>query len=189
MRCARGAKRWGRRPSSAPAAGCFRKHSRRRRCCGHGCGGWTRWACKLDAASPLDRLGRARPPAAFKRRTDRAPSKPRATVLALGGGSWLRGSELDLYLAWAQRSPPRCQHIAVAAGHSGFTVAWPSLSRPLRRPAAQGRCASFGSRRPRRSHRDPHRNRGRRDLRAVGRLREMIGSRGGDPQIAVGPTG
>ena len=41
-RCAHGAKRWGSRPSSAPAAGCFRKRSRPRRCCGRGCGGWTR---------------------------------------------------------------------------------------------------------------------------------------------------
>ena len=89
MRCARGAKRWGRRPSSAPAAGCFQRHSRRRRCCGHGCGGWTRsassWRCVT--AGPV---GTSKAASAFKPRTDRAPWKPRATVLALGGASWPR---------------------------------------------------------------------------------------------------
>ena len=48
--CARGARRWGSRPSSAPAAGCSRKRSRPRRCCARGCGGWTRRACNSRCA-------------------------------------------------------------------------------------------------------------------------------------------
>ena len=40
MLCGNGAKRWGSRRLSVPAAGFFHKRSKRRRCCARGCGGW-----------------------------------------------------------------------------------------------------------------------------------------------------
>ena len=103
-RCATGARRWGSRPSSAPAAGCFQKPSRPRPCCARGCGGWMRWACnwRCAIAGPA---GTSRAVCCFKRRMDRSASRRSATVLALGGASWPRlGSDG----AWVgDRSPPR----------------------------------------------------------------------------------
>ena len=45
--CATGARRWGRKPLSAPAAGYFQKPSRHRPCCAPGCGGWIRSGVQL----------------------------------------------------------------------------------------------------------------------------------------------
>ena len=124
--CATGARRWGSRPSSAPAAGCFRKPSRPRRCCAPGCGGWTRWACnsRCVIAGPA---GTSRAVCCSKRRTDRAPSKPSATVLALGGASWPRlGSDG----AWAETLAARGVTISpLRPANCGFTVAWSDIFR------------------------------------------------------------
>ena len=125
-RCATGARRWGRRPLSAPAAGCFQRPSRRRPCCGRGCGGWIRWACnwRCVTAGPA---GTSRAVCVFKRRMDRTPSRrarPCWRSAAQAGRGWApmaRGSEM-LAAKGVQISPLR-------PANSGFTVAWSDIFR------------------------------------------------------------
>ena len=137
--CAHGAKRWGSRPSSAPAAGCFRKRSRPRRCCARGCGGWTamgvqfalrhRWTGWDDDGRLLFRnAGRS---ARRRRARDRAGARRRKLAAArlgrrMGGNARREGRD----------------DIAAAAGQLRLhrrLVRY--LPRPFRRPAAQGRRA------------------------------------------------
>ncbi len=123
-RCATGARRWGSRPLSAPAAGCFRRPSRHRHCCARGCGGWTRAAC----ASPFVTAGQDG--TASGRLIFQTPDGPRAiacksAVLALGGASWPRlgsdGAWADVLAAKGGVSH-RC-----GPANSGFTVAWSEI--------------------------------------------------------------
>ena len=115
------------------------RRSRPRRCCARGCGGWTPWACnsRCVTAGPA---GTRRAACCFRRPTDPSSSIAGATVLALGGASWPRlGSDA----AWAEMLAAKgVDDIAAQARqlrlHRRLVR---HLPRPLRRPAAQGRCA------------------------------------------------
>ena len=98
----------------------------------------------IRAAPPLDRLGRGRPSAVSRRRTDRAPSRPRATVLALGGASWPRlGSDG----AWAEILAAKDVAISpLRPANCGFTVAWSEIFRDrFEGQPLKGVALSFGA--------------------------------------------
>ena len=124
--CANGAKRWGSRPLSAPAAGFSRRRSRPRRCCARGCGGSTRWACnsRCGTAGPA---GMRRAACCFKLPMGNAHVDARATVLALGGASWPRlGSDG----AWVETLAAKGVTISpLRPANCGFTVAWSDIFR------------------------------------------------------------
>ena len=175
--CATGARRWGSRLSSAPAAAFSQKPSRPRRCCGPGCGGWIRWACSLVLRhrwTGWDEQGRL---------LFQTPDGPRAvethaTVLALGGASWPRlGSDG----AWAEMLAAKGVTISpLRPANSGFTVAWSDIFRDrFEGQPLKGVALSFGPHtRAWRSHHHPHRHRGRRGLCAVGRIARGDPARG-----------
>ena len=170
MPCAHGARRWGSRPSSAPADGCFRKPSRPRRLL-------RAWLRRLDCDRACNSRCVIAGPAGTTTAISRfeTPDGPRtvearATVLALGGASWPRlGSDG----AWVETLAAKgVGDIAAAAGqlrlHRRLVRHFP---RPLRGPAAERRRAVvWRAQRARRSHDHAHRHRRRRDLCAVGRL-------------------
>ena len=166
--CATGATRWGRKRSSAPAAGYFQRPSRHRPCCARGCGGWTRWAsdwrCVTAGPAGTSRavcFSNAGRTARHQDARDRAGARRRK--LAAAG--------LRRRMGGNARGQGRAD-IAAAAGELRLhrrVVGY--FSRPLRGPAAQGcgvdiRCAQ----RARRSDHHPQRHRRRRGLRAVGRV-------------------
>ena len=82
---------------------------------------------KTGAASPLDRLGRAKAVCAFKRRMDRTIIETGATVLALGGASWPRlGSDGT----WAETLVAKGVQLSpLRPANSGFTVPWSDIFR------------------------------------------------------------
>ena len=166
--CAPGARRWGSRPSSAPAAGCFPKAFKASPLL-RGLAAPARCRRRaIRAAPPLDRLGR-RWQAVVSDARWAALVEARATVLALGGASWPRlGSDG----AWVEMLAGKgVDDGAAAAGqlrlHRRLVG---DLSRSLRGPAAEGRGAVVRlAHRARRSDDHAQRHRGRRGLCAVGR--------------------
>ena len=168
--CATGARRWGSRPLSAPAAGCFRKPSRPRRCCARGCGGSMSQACNLSCAiagpagmktavccfEPPDGQSRRRG------RCDRAGARRRKLAAAR-----LRrrlGRRRSLRKAWRSRRSGR----PIAASPSPGPTSSATASRASRSRASRCRSASHTVRGEAIITRDGHR--GRRGLCAVGRL-------------------
>ena len=175
--CAPGARRWGSRPSSAPAAACFRKRSRPRRCCAHGCAGSMPTACSsrsVIAGLGWDEDGRL----LFQTPDGRRAIEARATVLALGGASWPRlgsdGAWVDILAAKGVAISP------LRPANCGFTVAWSDIFRDrFEGQPLKGVALTFGPHTVRgEADRHPHRHRRRRDLCAVGGIARGRAARG-----------
>ena len=99
----------------------------------------------IQAAPPLDRLGRRRPACSFGRPMDRVPSMRSATVLALGGASWPRlGSDG----AWVETLAAKGVAIApLKPANCGFAVAWSDIFRDrFEGQPLKGMALSFGPR-------------------------------------------
>ncbi len=146
-RCATGAKRWGRRPSSAPAAGCFQKRSRPRPCCAPGCGGWIRMGVRFALRHRWTGWDGQRPPAFSNagRTARRRGARDRAGTRRREAG---RGSAR--MVAWVGVLAAKgVTDIAAAAGqfrlHRRLVRHFP---RSLRGPAAQGCGADASARTP-----------------------------------------
>ncbi len=144
--CGSGARHWGSRPSSAPAAGCFPRLSKPRPCCGPGCGGSMHRAsnscCAIAGA-----VGTSRAACSLTARRDRTRSRltrPCSRSAARAG----RGSAPTA--AWAELLAARGVGDSAAAAsqlrlHRRLVR---HLPRPLRGPAAEGRRAELWSRTP-----------------------------------------
>ena len=126
--CATGARRWGRKPLSAPAAGFFRKPSRPRPCCGRGCGGWTRWVCDWRCAT-AGPAGTSRAACVFKRRMDRTSSRRARRCwrsAAQAGRGWAptaHGSKRSSREAYRYRRCARPIPASPSPGRTSFATA------------------------------------------------------------------
>ena len=168
--CANGARRWASRPLSAPAAGCFRRRSRPRRCCAPGCGGSMRMGVQFALRHRWTGWDERRPsavPDAGRTARRRCRARPCWRSAAQAG----RGSA-PMAAGW-KRSRRRASTIApLRPANCGFTVAWSDIFRDrFEGQPLKGVALSFGAHtRARRGHGHAHGHRGRRDLCAVGRI-------------------
>ena len=167
--CAPGARRWGRRPSSVPAAGCFRKAFKASPLL-------RAWLRRLDSSGVHSRCAIAGPagmneghlsfqtPDGARAFEARATCSRSAARVGRGSAPMAHGRKRSPHEAWRYRrsGPPI----------AGFTVAWSEhLPRSLRGPTAEKRRAVvWRAHRARRSRDHARRHRGRRGLCAVGRV-------------------